>query len=371
MKTAAVVALVATALCGCRPLAVHPDDPPPVRIQPKWQLQLSTPPVLAWLPEETAQPAYGHDGKIVVAGSEAGEVVAAWSNSGRVLWRFKTEGKIRGAPAIVGNAVYVGSTDGRLYRLDLKSGTLAWDKAYETVGAITSAPAVSGRRVIFQNNENRTYALDSATGEYVWDQGRPRPESFTIKGEGGPTIGGDTVFAGYEDGFLAALNLQDGATLWTRSLAADARQFVDVDTRPVVSRGVVYAGCFAVGLYALGAKNGEVRWLHRGRGIVSPALGGDTLYVATGDREVHALDPETGALRWKLALGYGVLGPPVARSGHVWISTGDALLRLDESDGNAVARLSPSDGQSAPVAARGSWIHFVTNSGALVGAQVY
>lgn len=359
------------AVGGCRAVDVHPDDRAPTQvIQTRWQVTLNAPPLLAYFPKETASPAYGRRGRVVVAGSDAGELVAADARSGRVLWRFQTPGKIRGAPTIVGRRVYVGSTDGSLHAVDLAAGTETWEAAYKTDGAITSPPAVGGGLVVFQNNDNRTYAVDAKTGEYRWDQGRPRPDFFTIKGEGGPTIAGSVVYAGYEDGHLSAMRLEDGASLWSKNLAADETQFIDVDTRPVVNGDVVYAGCFNVGLYALGRTHGDVKWLHRARGALTPALGDRYLFVTDGSRRITALDPATGQKQWRTRVGYGELAPPVVKGERLFVSTGDGLLWLDVESGAALARISPDNGQSGPPVSSGSWLHFVTNSGALVGARL-
>src|SRR6185369_14708160 len=41
-------------------------------------------------------------------------------------WRFKTGGRVISSPAIVGNTVYAGSADGKLYAVDLASGAEKW-----------------------------------------------------------------------------------------------------------------------------------------------------------------------------------------------------------------------------------------------------
>ena len=115
----------------------------------------------------------------------------------------------------------------------------------------------------------------------------------------------------------------------------------------------------------------NIRWLHRAKGVQTPAIGSQFLYLATGTKEVHALDPRSGAHKWTLRFGYGNLAMPVLRGDRLWISTGDAAVLADAKTGDVLARLQSDDGQNAPVAAHGSWMHMVTNSGALVGTRVY
>src|SRR6202042_3437638 len=41
-------------------------------------------------------------------------------------WKFHTSGLIISSPAIAGDVVYVGSTDGNLYAVNLNSGEMKW-----------------------------------------------------------------------------------------------------------------------------------------------------------------------------------------------------------------------------------------------------
>ena len=297
------------------------DDPAPIRIQTQWQKQLDTPDPVAYYPKQYAAPVISRSGNTVIAGSERGTLVAVDSRTGKERWSFKTHGKIRSAPTISGSAVYFGATDGKLYRLSAPTGALEWDTPYATQGAITSTPTVSGGRVLFQNNENRTYAVDAKTGSYLWDQGRPRASEMTMRGEGGVIVDNGTVYAGYDDGFLSAIRLEDGATVWSKSLAGKAKQFVDVDTRPVVAGDAVYAASYSSGLYCLDRQYGGIRWLYPARGVSTPVLGNGTLFVASTGGNLVALTPDSGDVLWRAKFDYAELSEPVFDAGRLWVAT--------------------------------------------------
>src|SRR5687768_5132019 len=59
-----------------------------------------------------------------------------------VVWRYKTAGRVMSSPLVVGDAVYVGSTDGSLYALGRQDGALRWK--FATRGPVNSSPASSG-----------------------------------------------------------------------------------------------------------------------------------------------------------------------------------------------------------------------------------
>src|SRR5688572_13200163 len=43
-----------------------------------------------------------------------------------IQWRFLTEGDVVGSPTVLGQTVYIGSGDGRMYALDRATGTRKW-----------------------------------------------------------------------------------------------------------------------------------------------------------------------------------------------------------------------------------------------------
>ena len=79
------------------------------------------------------------------------------AKTGKARWTFMTNARVESSPAIVGNRVFVGSTDGRLYELDLLKGAKVWD--FDAGAAITASPAVANGRIIFGTHDGRVYCL--------------------------------------------------------------------------------------------------------------------------------------------------------------------------------------------------------------------
>jgi len=72
-------------------------------------------------------------------------VPAAPDIGGRVAsprWTFKTGGPIWSSPAVAGDSVYFGSSDGSVYALDTVSGKAVWQ--FETAGPVYGSPTVDG-----------------------------------------------------------------------------------------------------------------------------------------------------------------------------------------------------------------------------------
>lgn len=58
---------------------------------------------------------------------------------------------------MVGCRVFVGSGDGRLYAIDVKSGAKLWQ--FAAGGAVTASPAVADGRLVIGNDAGQLYCF--------------------------------------------------------------------------------------------------------------------------------------------------------------------------------------------------------------------
>ena len=85
---------------------------------------------------------------------------------GGELWRFETGGPVRSTPAVVGDAVFVGSSDGHLYALDRPTGAERW--RFDAGSPVNSSPAVAHGMVFVGDLGGVMHAVDATTGEERW-----------------------------------------------------------------------------------------------------------------------------------------------------------------------------------------------------------
>ncbi|MDI6827971.1 MAG: PQQ-binding-like beta-propeller repeat protein, partial [Armatimonadota bacterium] len=109
-------------------------------------------------------------GETVVIGDADGKICAFSSRDGKLLWVFQTGTSIstlqpykRGgsdvnsSPAISGDTVYIGASDGNLYALSIKTGEKLWS---HNIGVpIASSPAISGNAVYIGAYDGNVYAF--------------------------------------------------------------------------------------------------------------------------------------------------------------------------------------------------------------------
>ncbi|GIF96635.1 hsp70 family protein [Catellatospora citrea] len=290
-----------------------------------------------------------------------GTIMALRASDGAPRWAFRAPGTMLAGPlgvhvATATAVLLIGPDGGPRWRHELPAGTAGLavpgdGRAYATDGA------------------GRLYALDAATGEPQWTAG-------CGAGPGGPVVLGDLLCVPGTDGMRAfdtaggellwhtpgpggtamvtagvvlaagagvvAYGLDDGAVRW-RTGAGSA-----LAALPAIGHGVL---CGRAGdtVVAFDAVSGTPRWAHRtGPAATDPVPAADAVCLSwavgvpglDGTRtHLTALDPHTGAARWRSsAAGTAALGPvAVGRMLFVVLSdsSGVNLHALDAATGRS------------------------------------
>jgi outer membrane protein assembly factor BamB len=322
-------------------------------------------------PQEMAQPAVAAAATTEVAegrgtvfvGSHGGGFYALSSADGDERWRAEI-GPTSGVPLVLGDVVYVGTDEGALVALSAVSGKVRW--RYQQGGAIVRQPVASGDLLLLSSSGDRVVALDRDSGKWRWQYERETPDEFTVRGHAGLAVDGEQVLAGFSDGHLVAVARGSGEVLWVRSLAGDAKQFVDVDATPVVANGVVYAASVQGGLYGVSASDGTERWHVRVAGVNQVILDEGRLFAAGADSGLHAFDLD-GNLIWRQGFaGAGDPARPLVSGHYLLLSVAEqGLYVIDKRDGSLLQSFRPGPGITAAPALSGDRLFLHSNGGIL------
>lgn len=309
------------------------------------------------------------------------------------LWTFKCKNALEGAPAIVGDTVYLACLDEHLYALDLATGKEKWRTK---LAPMKAAPAVSEGRVYVGDIDGKFYGIDAASGKKLW--------TFETGGEitSGANFLGDTILVGSHDSTLYGLD-RDGNKLW--SYAIDG----PVNGSPAVAgTHAIVAGCDsilhavdvksgkAIGTVDLGGQAGATAAVRDGKAYVgtmanqvvglsldkpaklwefeakrrqqpfysSAAVTDDLVIVGSRDKKLYALDRKTGAEKWTFVTEGMVDASPVVVGNRVYfgsLSRGGEFYVLDLATGRQIQQLLLDSGVSGSAA--------VTNDRLLVGTE--
>ncbi len=196
-----------------------------------------------------------HD-TLLVAG-ERGKLSVLRSRSGEELWHKQVGRRLRTAPGLGGEVVYVGTADGSFMALDLESGEERWKQELES-GVRTRA-----------------------------------------------VVGEDRVFTGTAGGVVYALRADSGQVVWQTHLGALLTPGL------ALAPQVLAVGSVDHHLYGLDPETGEVLWRFETGGVVrgTPAATVRTVYCGSSDGYVYALENETGQLQWKYRVDGPILAP--------------------------------------------------------------
>ena len=313
---------------------------------------------------------------------------------GGLQWRLQTGGPIRSSPTVLGDALYLGSSDGELYRVNALTGAVAWRRSlgsavtstpavtasrvyvgtydgvmharadgdgrevwsfktgaplplvwgFESGETWTSSPALTGTTLVFGARDGKLYALDAASGRLRWST------SLGARVYSTPAVEGGAVFVGTQDGKVHAVDLASGKPRWqfsTEGSRLESKNFgfdrTTVQSSPAVSGGVVYVGARDGWHYALDAATGAERWRvdHKVSWVnTSPAVSEGVVYVGSSDGHfVQAVEAATGAERWRFSTTGIVWSSPALAGEHLYIGEGNGTLyALDRQTGKEAWR---------------------------------
>lgn len=261
----------------------------------------------------------------------------------KLLWNYTTGGAIYSTAAVANGMVFIGSTDGRLYALNISTGKQIWN---QTAGTQYSSPAVAdGVVFIGSHTDYKVHAFDGKTGKSLWNSSSTGALIWSS-----PVVADGRVFIGSNgnQGMLC-LNEANGALVWNYSVGAS------IYSSPVVVDGRVFMGSTNGKVYALNATTGAFLWSYTTGSSIwsSPAVVGGIVYIGSYDGKFYALRASTGQHVWNYTTGL-VFSTPAVASGIVYTGTNNGpLYALNASTGRQIWNYTNPGIWSSPIVADG------------------
>lgn len=278
-----------------------------------------------------------------------------------LLWSFKTQGPVKSSAAIVDGRVFIGSDDGHLYAVDLKTGVKVWD--FKTDAAVESSPLVLNGTVFFGSTDASLYAVDAVSGKLRWKYttgdkilGAPNwvkspkgdatwiligsydfklhcLDAVTGKSNwvyessnyinGSPAASnGRTVFGGCDE-LLHVISLADGQQIKEVEAGAPIAASVALD------QNRAYFGHYENAFLCVDIEKGTNLWSFRDRNFPyfsSPALTSDRVVFGGRDKQLHCLRREDGHPLWTFSTRGKVDSSPVICDDRIVVGSDDGRL---------------------------------------------
>jgi outer membrane protein assembly factor BamB len=296
---------------------------------------------------------------LAVVGTRDGWLHAVRAD-GTVAWEVRAGGAF-GPPAVDGDTVYAGSSDGRLYAVDVRDGKTRW--TYEAKEDLTTRPAVAGGTVLVASLRDTVFAVDARSGAWRWHHRHEQKEALTIMGAASVQVAGGTAFAAAADGTVVALDVTNGSARWERRVAPGG-DHQDVDAL-VVDGGRLYAAAYSGAVLALDARTGQTVWSSPAPGATQIALAAG-LVVAVTPASVQGLSRADGAVVWTAPLGGAPGGAPAVAGKWLLVPAGPGGLRwIEASTGRLLRVFDAGTGILGSPAVAAGRVYVMTNGGDL------
>jgi len=318
--------------------------------------------LLEYAPREEAAPACDAFSGELAVGTRDGKF-RVFERGGRELWTVELGSAPTGQPLFTDAAVLVSTADGLLLALDRFDGAVLWSTSLRA--QVVMPMVEEGGTVYVGTNRDEIFALDLEKGEPRWVYRRSVARYLSVRGGAGVAVEGERVFAGFSDGAVVALAVDDGRILWeVATSAGSARRFRDSDAIPAVRDGTVYATVFNDGVYAFDAATGAIRWRQDAQGAHSLVLFENLLLVG-GARQILALDAASGARVWSVPLGTTYVTRPAILRGIAFFAGPRGLRMVDARTGRPLQVFQPGSGFDAPAVAEDDRVFALSNLGVL------
>ncbi len=260
-------------------------------------------------------------GDRVYFGANDGRVYSVSIQDGKQSWTFLTEDMVESSPLVIDDTVYIGSSDFSLYALDAKTGNKTW--SYKTEGKILGSPnwtkSNNGDRIniIVGSYDNQVHCINSKTGKRVWVY---ETGNFI---NGTPTVFDASLLFGGCDGNMYILSAKSGALKKSIDIGIYMANSIAVDN------GHAYLGHYGNKCMAIDIKNAKTQWTYFNKDFPyfsSPAVWKDYVVIGGRDKHVHCINRETGEKIWTLKTKGRVDSSPVICDNKVIVGSDDGRL---------------------------------------------
>ena len=266
----------------------------------------------------------------VVQGNGWDGIQSFEKHNGQLVWNYEIKGGVSSPVSVAEGVIYFGAADGFVYALQAKTGRMIW--RFFTGSENTGAPVVRGKRVYFMSASQKIYALSVKNGKLLWLYSGPSlSDDFFIRGSYRPAVSRWTLYGGFYEGSVVALNIKNGRLRWKRK---------PVSSR-ALSRGLFLAGhcllapLFGEGLFCLNPRTGRTRWKSVGGGS-DPVISGTHIYQ--GDRNyLYSLRKFDGKTIWKIKAKAAVTSSPYKNVLLYGLPDHGKIHAVDSKTGQSVA----------------------------------
>ena len=238
------------------------------------------------------------------------------STDGKKLWTADAQSPIHSSANFIDNKVIFGTDGAEVYCLNVADGSQAW--IGKSGDRVNSAPAIADGKAFVSGCDAQLRAIDIKTGNEVFSAELP------ALAPGSPACLPDRFIIATDRGHVVAISADGKKTLWDyNKIEGEAL----VQSTPAVADGIAVIGAHDRNIHAIDANTGEQKWTFKTRGDVDapPIISDGRVYVGSRDKHFYVLDLKSGKKLWEYT---------AARAIEAGAAISNNLLLFGDSAGN-------------------------------------
>lgn len=213
------------------------------------------------------------------------------SDSLKLKWSYKTGGDIIASPVIGYGKIFIGSTDGNMYALNIDDGSLVWK--YDSGDDIEASALILNENIYFGN----------LSGDF-----------FSLKAD-------------------------SGTVNWKAKVKSDIRGSANYALHSSVDYPILFVGCYDSKMYALNSLTGEIIWEYKTGNYINgaPAVNNNILVFGGCDAKLHIISTLDGNKIGEVITGSYIPGSAAIVDGFAYLGKYDNnLMKIDLEKKNIV-----------------------------------
>jgi outer membrane protein assembly factor BamB len=289
------------------------------------------------------------DGTRVYAGALDGTASAFAALDGEEVWSTRTDLPLTAGPGVGNGVVVFGTSNGTLVALDAETGEIRWERPVG--GEILAPPYVGAAVVAYRTVDGRLNVASVDDGSEKWSIQQTTP-LLSLRGNSSPIVVNNLVVAGFDNGRVAAYDVEETFERWQRALATpsgrtEIERLVDVGVDLKILGNIVYAASFQGRAAAIDLATGLVLWERQLSSFTGIGVDTRSVYVTNDVSTVIALDRQLGTESWRQeALRLRDVTAAVRHQSAVVVGDYDGYVHwLDPGDGSFLARARVASAQ--------------------------
>lgn len=260
---------------------------------------------------------------LLFLGTPDARVIALNTANGSIYWEKSVPSEVLALITAKQNIALIKTIDGRITAVSTQSGHTLWHYQQSPPELILrggSAPKISHDNAIVGFSTGKLAKLSLEDGSLAWLQTVAYPEgTFAIQRmvdiDADPIIINDRVYVATYQGNIAALDLASGKAIWTHKISSYAGITADNHR--------VYISDANSHVWAFDAETGMVLWTQKdlyARNITGPAILGNYVLVADGSGYIHLMNQQDGHFVARTYVSTpAILATPVIKNNTVYI----------------------------------------------------